>query len=306
MAKSYAIVGVGGVGGYFGGRLAKAGYDVSFLFRSDYDYVREHGLTVKSHNGDFFLPSVKAFNSVESIGPVDVIVVCLKTTSEGALAKMLPPLLKPTSLVILIQNGIGVEAEVARLVPGAMLVAGLAFICSAKAGPGLIDHQFYGNVNLAPFNLTPSAMDSLSEVAEEFARAGIPNKIMDYAVARWKKAVWNMPFNGLSVVLRCQTDVLVAEPAVSLVRSLMGEVVAAAYACGAPGLREEFIETMVESTRQMPPYSPSMKLDYDFHRPMEIEFLYRRPIAMAREAGVDMPMMRMLERQLTAIEAAKL
>lgn len=306
MAKSYAIIGVGGVGGYFGGRLAKAGYDVRFLFRSDYDYVRSHGLTVKSHAGDFYLPSVQAFNSAESIGPVDVVVVCLKTTGEGVLASLLPPLLKPSSLVILIQNGIGVEAEVSRLVPGAMLVAGLAFICSAKAGPGLIDHQFYGNVNLAPFNLTSAGLELLSEVAEEFSQAGIPNKIMDYAIARWKKAVWNMPFNGLSVVLRCQTDVLVSEPAVSLVRSLMGEVVAAAQACGAPGLRHEFIDTMVESTRQMPPYSPSMRLDYDFHRPMEIEFLYRRPIAMAQAAGVDMPMMRMLERQLTAIEEAKL
>lgn len=306
MPKSYAIVGVGGVGGYFGGRLAKAGLDVRFLLHSDYDFVRQNGLTVKSHCGDFRLPVVQAFNSPEAIGPVDVVVVCLKTTSEGLLAKLLPPLLKPSTLVILIQNGIGVEAEVAKLVPGAMLVAGLAFICSAKAGPGLIDHQFYGNVNLAPFNLTPDGLRDLDEVAVEFTQAGIPNKVMDYAIARWKKAVWNMPFNGLSVVMRCQTDVLVSEPAVQLVRSLMAEVVVAARACGAPGLRDEFIETMVESTRQMPPYSPSMKLDYDFSRPMEIEFLYRRPIAMAREAGVEMPMMSMLERQLSTIEAAKL
>lgn len=306
MSRSYAIVGTGGVGGYFGGRLAKAGYDVRFLFHSDYDYVREHGLTVKSHNGDFRLPQVQAFNSAEAMGKADVVVVCLKTTNEHLIGQLLPPLLKPTSIVILIQNGIGVEEEVSRIVPGAMLVAGLAFICSAKAGPGLIDHQFYGSVNLAPYNLSPEALANLDEVAAEFKAAEIPCHVMDYALARWKKAVWNMPFNGLSVVLRCQTDTLVSEPAVGLVRSLMKEVVLAAHACGAPDLEEEFIDAMIDSTLKMPPYSPSMRLDYDFHRPMEIEFLYRRPIAMAKAAGVAMPLMEMLERELSTIEAAKL
>lgn len=306
MNRSYAIVGTGGVGGYFGGRLALAGHDVRFLLHSDYEYVREYGLTVKSHNGDFALPHVQAFNSVEAIGPVDVVVVCLKTTREDLLKTLLPPLLKPTTLVILIQNGIGVEAEVERLVPGAQLVAGLAFICSAKAGPGLIDHQFYGNINLAPYNVKPENMQALSEAADEFRAAGVPIKLMDYAIARWKKAVWNMPFNGLSVLLRCQTDALVAEPAVGLVHDLMQEVVGAAHVCGAPDLAESFIDVMIDSTRQMPAYSPSMRLDYDFHRPMEIDFLYRRPIAMARAAGFEMPKMQMLEQALSAIEVQKL
>lgn len=306
MKRSYAIVGTGGVGGYFGGRLALAGHDVRFLLHSDFEYVREHGLSVKSHSGDFALPSVQAYSRVEDIGPVDVVVVCLKTTSEGMLSTMLPPLLKPTSLVILIQNGIGVEAEVERLVPGARLVAGLAFICSAKVGPGKIDHQFYGNINLAPYNLSPDDLTVLDEVAEEFRASGVPIKVMDYALARWKKAVWNMPFNGLSVLLRCQTDTLVAEPAVNLVRDLMREVVRAAQVCGAPDLKESFIDAMIESTRQMPPYSPSMRLDYDFHRPMEIEYLYRRPISIARAAGCEMAKMEMLEQALSTIEAAKL
>lgn len=306
MKRSYAIVGTGGVGGYFGGRLALAGHDVRFLLHSDFEYVREHGLSVKSHSGDFALPRVQAYSRVEDIGPVDVVVVCLKTTSEGMLSTMLPPLLKPTSLVILIQNGIGVEAEVERLVPGARLVAGLAFICSAKVGPGKIDHQFYGNINLAPYNLSPDDLTVLDEVAEEFRASGVPIKVMDYALARWKKAVWNMPFNGLSVLLRCQTDTLVAEPAVNLVCDLMREVVRAAQVCGAPDLKESFIDAMIESTRQMPPYSPSMRLDYDFHRPMEIEYLYRRPISMARAAGCEMAKMEMLEQALSTIEAAKL
>ena len=97
-----------------------------------------------------------------------------------------------------------------------------------------------------------------------------------------------------------------AEPAVNLVRDLMREVVRAAQVCGAPDLKESFIDAMIESTRQMPPYSPSMRLDYDFHRPMEIEYLYRRPISMARAAGCEMAKMEMLEQALSTIEAAKL
>lgn len=298
-SRSYAIIGTGGVGGYFGGRLALCGHDVRFLLHSDYDYVRQNGLTVKSSNGDFALPVVQAFNSVATIGQVDVVVVCLKTTSEDMLREMLPPLLKPSSIVILIQNGIGVEAEVERLVPGVRLVAGLAFIGTAKVAPGHIDHQFYGNINLAPYNLTPQNLETLDAVADDFRTSGVPIKIMEYHVARWKKAVWNMPFNGLSVAMRCQTDTLLEEPALSLIRDLMKEVVGAAQACGMTDLRDNFIDVMIDSTRQMPPYSPSMKLDFDFGRPMEIEFLYRRPIAMAQAAGFDMPKMRMLEQILS-------
>ena len=114
--------------------------------------------------------------------------------------------------------------------------------------------------------------------------AGITARMVDYEEARWRKAVWNMPFNGMTVALGAQTDQLLKHPATrALIRRQMLEVIHAANACGVTAITEEFADQMIRNTDEMTPYSPSMKLDYDFHRPMEIEYLYSRPLAMARE-----------------------
>ena len=108
-----------------------------------------------------------------------------------------------------------------------------------------------------------------------------------------------MPFNGLTVALDAQTDQLLAHPATEqLVRDLMMEVVGATRALGVEHVDEPFVEKMMAMTRVMTPYSPSMKLDYDFHRPMEIEYIYSKPIAIAKEAGFHMAKLEMLEQQL--------
>ena len=133
----------------------------------------------------------------------------------------------------------------------------------------------------------------------ELNAADVEAHLVDYNEARWKKAVWNMPFNGLTVVMNAQTDQLLQNPATEqLVRDLMYEVVHAAQHLGVQNLDTEFAENMIETTRVMVPYSPSMKLDYDFHRPMEIHYLYTRPIQIAAEAGFQMPKLQMLEAEL--------
>lgn len=303
--RRYAIVGVGGVGGYFGGRLAQAGHDVRFLLHSDYEHVREHGLKIRSHMGDFALPKVQAFKSAEEIGIVDVVVVCLKTTRESLLREILPPMLGEKTIVLLIQNGIGVEADVEAMLPGIRLVGGLAFICSTKEGPGEIWHQFFGNINLAPYNV---GREDVEEIAEDLNGSKVPTRIMEYEEARWKKALWNIPFNGLSVILGLQTDGLTAGKAAEISRAVMGEVMEASHALGVKNvdgrwcIGEEECDKMMEMTRKMPAYSPSMRVDFDNMREMEIEYLYRRPVEMARAAGVRMWKVEMMLMELEAIQ----
>ena len=293
----YAIVGVGGVGGYYGGKLAQSGKDVHFLFHSDFKYVAEHGLRVDSCDGDFLLPHVNAYEKAADMPQCDVVLVALKTVNEPLLKELLPPLLKDDSLVVLIQNGVGVEQDVQQWFPDVALAAGLAFICSAKAGPGHVNHQCYGSINIGNFSCPdPRRVDA---VLDDLHAAGIEAANVEYHEARWKKAVWNMPFNGLTVALDTQTDQLLANPATEqLVRDMMMEVVGAARALGVPHVDEPFVEKMMAMTRVMTPYSPSMKLDFDFHRPMEIEYIYSRPIAIARQAGFHMAKLEMLEQQL--------
>ena len=146
---TYAVVGTGAIGGFYGARLARAGREVHFLLHSDYEYVKEHGLRVSSCDGDFQLTDVHAYASTNVMPQVDVVLVGLKSTNEHLLRTLLPPLQHPATLVVLIQNGIGLEPDVQEWFPGQPLAAGLAFICSSKTEPGHIRHQCYGSINFS-------------------------------------------------------------------------------------------------------------------------------------------------------------
>ena len=293
---SYGIIGTGAIGGYYGAMLAKAGNEVHFLFHNDYEYVKQHGLQVDSCNGDFHLHDVRAYAHTSEMPQCDVVLVCLKTVNNHLLTSLLPPLLHPETVVVLIQNGIGVEADVQKMFPEAHLAAGLAFICSAKTEPGRVSHQCYGSINLANYSCDDT---TLQAVRDDLLKAGVEARLVEYHEARWKKAVWNMPFNGMTVALHTETDKLLSNPHTRrLIREQMMEVVGVALQLGVKNVDEEFVEKMLVTTDAMVPYSPSMRLDYDFHRPMEIDYLYTRPIEIAREAGTDMPKLAMLEAEL--------
>lgn len=299
---SYAVIGTGAIGGYYGAKLARTGKQVHFLLHSDYEEVRKQGLRVDSCDGDFCLPQVNAYNDTRLMPKADVVLVGLKSTNEHLLKTLLPPLLHEKTLVILIQNGIGLEADVQAWFPDTALAAGLAFICSAKTEPGRINHQCYGSINIGNFSCKDA--DLIQAVLADFIEAEIDAHEVEYYEARWRKAVWNMPFNGMTVALQTQTDRLLKNPATrQLIYEQMMEVIGAANALGVQGLDESFAQKMMQMTDEMVPYSPSMRLDFDFHRPMEIHYIYTRPIAEARAVGFEMPRLEMLERELLFIDA---
>lgn len=293
----YGVVGTGAIGGYYGSKLAYSGKEVHFLAHRDYLYMKEYGMQVDSCDGSFHLDHVNVYQYTKDMPKCDVVLVGLKTTNNHLLAELLPPLLHEKTVVVLIQNGIGVEADVQEMFPDLQLVAGLAFICSAKTEPGRVNHQCYGSINLGNYSCKDEAL--FNAILNDFKEAGVQAASVPYEEARWKKAVWNMPFNGMTVALDTQTDLLLKHPSTrKLIRDLMMEVVGAAQHLGVTGLTEAFVDKMIETTDAMTPYSPSMKLDYDFHRPMEIHYIYTRPIEIARAAGFPMPKLEMLEAEL--------
>ena len=293
----YGIIGVGAIGGYYGCKLAYSGQEVHFLSHSDYEFVKERGMQVDSCDGSFHLKQVNVYQYPKDMPKCDVVIVGLKTTNNHLLSELLPPLLHEHTVVVLIQNGIGVEADVQQMFPDVQLIAGLAFICSAKTEPGRVNHQCYGSINLGNYSCKDERL--FSAILNDFTNAGIQAGSVPYEEARWKKAVWNMPFNGMTVALNTRTDLLLKQPATrQLIHDLMMEVIEAAHHLGVTGLDEAFADKMIQMTDEMTPYSPSMKLDFDFHRPMEIYYLYTRPIQIAREAGFSMPKLEMLEAEL--------
>ena len=299
---TYGIIGTGAVGGYYGGNLARSGREVHFLFHRDYEYVCKNGLQVNSCNGDFHLQPVCAYKSTTEMPPCDVVLVALKTVKEEILRDLLPPLLHERTLVVLIQNGIGVEEDVQKWFPQLSLAAGLAFICSAKTEPGVVEHQCYGSINIGNYSCKDEFL--VLQLIADLTAAGIEAHAVDYHEARWKKAVWNMPFNGLTVSLNTQTNKLLQNPYTErLVREMMMEIVRVSRALGIDHVDEAFVEKMLQMTRDMVPYSPSMKLDYDFHRPMELYYIYERPLEIARKAGTPMPCLETLHAHLQFLQS---
>lgn len=296
----YGVIGTGAIGGYYGAKLAQGGQDVHFLFHSDYDYVREHGLQVNSGDGGFHLDHVNAYQDVRQMPKCDVVIVALKMVHEQMLRDMLPPLLTDDTVVLLIQNGMGMEQDVEQMVPGVKLAAGLAFICCSKTHPGVIDHLDLSGLNVGNYN---APQETIDRMIAEMVSADIDARNVDYLEARWRKLLWNMPFNGLSVALHTDTDALVRNAATRrLLRAMTQEVIEAAHAVGVKGLTDRDADAMIEMTTKMRPYKPSMRLDWDYHRPMEVYYLYTRPIEEARRAGQDMPLHRMLEAELKFME----
>ncbi|MGI9442124.1 MAG: putative 2-dehydropantoate 2-reductase [Rubripirellula sp.] len=300
----FGVIGGGALGGLYGCLLAKAGFDVHFLLRSDAEHVRQHGWKVETPLGDFEIKEVNVHASAETMPPCDVTVVALKTTQNGLLPDLLP---RPTSQggrVLVLQNGLDVEHDAAQVVGPDRVLGGCCFLCSNKVGPGHIRHLDHGRILFGDYRpaLKPTS-DHAAAIRDDLVHAGIDAKLVaDLAAARWKKLMWNIPFNGLSVVLNASTKELMECPeSCDLARSLMEEVHHGANACGSK-ISEQVIQTTLDVTRDMVPYDSSMRLDFINHRPMEIEAILGVPIRHARDRGCEMPRVEILYRELLFLD----
>lgn len=306
--RSYNIVGAGALGAYYGACLFHAGRPVRFLLRGDFDHVRSHGLRVDSPAGDLSIAEPEIYPRPEDMPASDVVLVGLKTTQNPLLGDLLPPVTAQDAVVLTMQNGLGIEEETARAVPGRTILGGLAFLCSNKLGPGHVKHLDYGPVRLAeycPGGGAAGVTPAMEAVAADLRAGGIRVDLEeDLSVARWKKLVWNVPYNGLCVVHDCTTDVLMGKEATRrLCEEIMNEVRSIAGAYGHE-VSPRFVQAMLDDTAAMAPYKPSMKLDHERGQPLEIDALYERPIRAAREAGVPCPRIEALYEELRRLAAA--
>ncbi len=303
MQRSYAIIGTGALGGFYGARLQHAGCELHFLLHSDYEHVRRHGLICESKDGDFTLPKVNAYRDIRDMPKCDVVCVCLKTTQNHLLPQLLPPVVKDDGVVLVMQNGLGIEAQVAEIVGAERVMGALCFLCSNKIGPGHIRHLDYGHVGLGEFAIR-GISDRMRAIAGDLNRAGILTQLHeDLAVVRWQKLVWNIPYNGLSVVLDATTSELMTNPHTrQLVEQLMREVVTDAHRCGV-AIADETVGKMLAYTDKMIPYRTSMKIDYDERHPMEVEAIFGNSLRAAQQAGAKSPLLEELYHQLKFLDA---
>lgn len=306
---TYAILGTGALGGFYGAKLQQAGNQVYFLLHRDYQQVSSNGLIIESKDGDFKLPKVNAYNDVNNMPKCNVVIVALKTTHNYLLPRMLPTVVKEDGVVLVLQNGFGIEEEIAEIVGSDKVIGGLCYLCSNKVAPGHIRHLDYGQIKLGEYVVNCNSVgisDRMQRIQEDFENAGIKIELTeDLSQARWQKLVWNIPYNGLSVVLNATTDELMTNIHTrKLVEQLMREVAAGAKSTGSI-IKDSFIQMMLDYTVKMKPYRTSMKIDYDENRPLEVEAIFGNPLRKAQEKGANLPQIECLYQQLKFLDARK-
>jgi 2-dehydropantoate 2-reductase len=274
--------------------LARSGAQVTFLMRSDLPAVREQGLRVRLPGEEFVLRDVDAEDAPEKIGPCDLVIVALKTTANGRFKELIGPLLHERTAILTLQNGLGSDEELARLFGAERVMGGLCFICVNRAAPGEVLCIEPGSISLGEFGrpVTPR----LRGVQDLFTRAGVKCSTGDdLAALRWRKLVWNVPFNGLSIAGGgVTTDRILAEPLLEAeVRALMEEVIGAAEKLGY-SLPKNLVDQQIEHTRPMGPYKPSSLIDFLAGRAVEVESIWGEPLRRAQRAGAAMPKLALL------------
>jgi 2-dehydropantoate 2-reductase len=289
-----AIVGAGALGCYYGARLAKAGEDVHFLARSHRAALMARGIRVKTPTERIHVKKIQVYGAPEEIGLCDLVIVALKATANDQLGKLLTPLVGPHTVVLTLQNGLGVEEPVAEAVGGKHVVGAICFIGSTRTGPGVINCVFPGLMVIGEFG-RPAA-DRTRAIASLFVRAGVKCEAQNnLEELRWKKLVWNVPFNGLAIAAGgITTDIIMGDEGLkTLARRLMEEVVEAAAKFG-HHISRSFMDLQFERTARMGAYQPSSLEDFLAGKEIELEEIWGEPVRRAKSVGVPVPRLEML------------
>ena len=290
------VVGSGALGLYYGAMLQRSGQEVHFLLRRDYQALQKKGLQVRSVAGNFHLPQIAGYKKPAEIGTVDLVIVGLKTISNHHLLELVSPLSGENTAILTLQNGLGNEELLAEAFGAERVLGGVAFLCSNRGEPGIVHHLGEGKIILGEFSGGLSRRSR--ELAAIFQTAGIScTAVSDLRRARWEKLVWNVPFNGLCALHgKDVTELLNHPPSKKLVRDLMLEIIAGANAqpLEEPIDAAAFSQHMISFTENMDHYRPSMMIDREEGRPLELEAIYGIPLKQAAAVGVSMPKVGML------------
>lgn len=303
-----AVIGAGAVGCYYGGRLAEAGHDVSFLMRRDYDAVKRDGLTVHSVDGDFHLESPSIARSSDEIGAVDWLLCALKATSLESVPELAGPCVGPETRILVVMNGLGLEERFAGWFGGERVYGGLAFTCINRGEPGQVHHLRYGALTIGHYADDPARIEAAAELwaGSRVDVSTTPSLLR----SRWEKLCWNIPFNGLTIAAGgAGTERVVGDPELRAnALALMQEVVAIGNAdldqhCQPRLDGDEVIERMFRLTDAMGDYRPSTLIDFLEGRPLEVDAIFAEPLRRAEALGVPAPRLELLTDTLSQVSA---
>ena len=300
-----AVYGCGGVGAYFGGRLAQIGQDVVFIARNEnLAALRANGLKVGSIAGDFVIDRIRATNNPAEVGTVDYVLCCVKAWQIPAAAKAIKPMVGPDTLVVPLQNGVEAPAQLIAELGAEHVLGGLCAIVAFQAGPGHIKHS--GANPLIRFghldNHADPRVNALSEIFNHCSgvKSSIPDDVL---VAMWLKFMLITPWSGLGAVSRAPIGVLLEQPET---RELLVEAAEEIYRLGLVlgiALPDDSVAKTMETLEGITPNSTtSMQRDLVRGRPSELDALNGAVVRLAHESGVDTPVNRYFLYSLRSLE----
>ena len=285
------IFGTGGVGGYFGGRLAQAGEDVTFIARGEHlRALQISGLKVDSLNGNFTVFPVKATDDISQADPADLIIVAVKAWQVPGVARSLKSIITDSTTVLPLQNGVEAAPQlVAELGPNAV-IGGLCKIVSFVVGPGHIRHAGFTPSTVIG-ELDNRQTDRILKIADTLNHAGIETAIAaNIEVALWMKFLFIASFSGMGAITGANAGRLRTDPELrSQMIQAMNEIYDLAHARGVR-LPADAIDTVMTGVNALPEdATSSMQRDIAAGKPSELESQNGAVVRVARAAGVEVP-----------------
>ncbi len=300
-----AIFGTGGVGGYFGGRLAEAGEDVVFIARGEHlRAIQTQGLRVDSVLGNFIIQPAQATADPAQIGPVEVVLVCVKAWQVAGAAQAIQPMVGPETLVVPLQNGVDAPAELAAVLGATPVAGGLCGLIAFVAGPGHIRHT-----GIEPY-ITFGEMDNrpserVERLRQAFARAKglIVDVPADIKAAVWRKFLLIATWSGVGAVTRAPIGVLRSVPETrQMLEQSLWEIYRVALAHHIV-LPEDIVNQTLAFIDTIPPHgTASMQRDIMAGRPSELTSQNGAVVRLAREVGVATPLHNFIYSSLLPLE----
>lgn len=286
-----AVFGVGGVGGYFGGRLAQAGEEVTFIARGEnLGAIRTHGLRVDSIKGDFVIHPAQAFDDPDQVGQVDVVLLGVKAWQVPEAALAMRPMVAEGTCVLPLQNGVHASAQLASVLGAEHVLGGLCKISAFIAAPGHIRHVgIEPYVALGELDRTPS--ERVERLRQAFERAGVVVEVPDdIQVAIWEKFLFIAAISGVGAVTRAPAGVIRDLPETrQMLEAAMCEIYTVAQASGIDLPEDIVAKTMAFIDGLPPAVTASMQRDVIEGRPSELESQSGAVMRMGLEAEVPTP-----------------
>lgn len=295
-----AVIGVGGVGGYFGGRLAESGEEVTFIARgATLAALREKGLRVDSINGDFVIHPVRATDDPRTIGEVDVVIVGVKTWQLRGAAESVKPIVGKHTVVVTLQNGVDAGDQIASVLGAEQVAPGVCGIVAFIVEPGHIRHTAappfikFGEMDNAPSS-------RLERLREAFVRAKVNAEVApDVHVALWMKLMFLGPSSGIGALTRSPIGEWRAKPETRrMMEAAMGEILAVASARGEKMPADAVARSIAHVDGVAPEATMSMQRDIMAAKPSELDAQIGAIVRFGKAAGVATPVHGMIYEKL--------